>query len=208
MGTLSDNHKFIFIHIPKTGGTSTNSVLREHGRRFQTIEGLHHYILTQKPDWSVRLRNIEHTAAPVLKEFLGTETWQEFHTFSIVRNPWARMVSLYSFIQGLKQHPHHIISHTLSFEEYVEYLIQTRHVSQWEFLSDKNGNLIVDTVLKTEMLSDEGASFMSKLLNKDIIIPTKNTSDHKPYTDIYTPRSKDIVAHAFRNDIEKFEYEF
>lgn len=208
MGVISNENSFVFIHIPKTGGTSVTTVLNQHGMKFIKLRRFRHFILTQHPNWSTRERNIEHAAAQVLKHYLGSKKWDDLHSFSVVRNPWARVVSLYAYIRGLERHFLHKNAHALVFDEFVEYLVATGFVSQWDYLSDADDNLLVDTVLKTETLSSEGSAFISEILDVQIEMPVKNTTNHKPYREIYTARSKAAIEKAFRMDIEQFEYEF
>lgn len=69
---LSHKHRCIFIHIPKTGG--------------EAFAQLFHDV-----DYSVP----KHATALQLKNFLGNEIWQQYFKFTIVRNPWDQVVSMY-----------------------------------------------------------------------------------------------------------------
>ncbi len=82
---ISDSHKFLFIDIVKTGGTAIGSVLELYGGK-----GKHHAIGRPLPELS---RNEGLVAVPTEK------TLQEYFCFTIVRNPFDRLISLYSFCQ-------------------------------------------------------------------------------------------------------------
>jgi hypothetical protein len=73
----------IFIHIPKTGGTSVNGILMRHGRRFL------HY--TEKiPGLRV---SPQHFHAEILSSLL--HGYSVDYLFSVVRNPIDRLRSEY-----------------------------------------------------------------------------------------------------------------
>ena len=62
----------IFIHIPRTGGTSIEK------------------------SFGLTLGNEEkHLSAAELREKAGPEKWAQSFVFSFVRNPWDRIISLY-----------------------------------------------------------------------------------------------------------------
>jgi len=65
---ISDRHKFIHIHIPKTGGTSVSVALG--------------YPEGKTPD---------HRRARVIKK--GVKDWDSYFKFTFVRNPWDLVVS-------------------------------------------------------------------------------------------------------------------
>ena len=89
---ISHTHNFIFIHIPKTGGSSVDSVLKKYVRRFV----LHEYLYP----------NVVHKAEK-RNGFLN------YFSFCFVRNPWDKIVSQYHFNRekfGMENY---------TFEEYV-----------------------------------------------------------------------------------------
>ena len=82
----------LLIHIPKTGGTSVINTL-----------GLHPDI-PQIPECAgvpVQFTLHErHATALVAKDNYTDAEWQHALKLAIVRDPWARLVSLYVFQQG------------------------------------------------------------------------------------------------------------
>lgn len=87
---ISHEHKFIFVHIPRTGGTS---IEQQFG----------HNLKNGRKHWN--LQNC--------KNYLDYQTFNNYFKFSFVRNPWSRMVSLYH-----KKQPR--FTNNLSFKEYVK----------------------------------------------------------------------------------------
>ena len=69
----SDKYKCLFVHIPKTGGTSIESVFGWYsGHRGEQ----------------------DHRTILEYRKLLGTN-FDTYFSFSIVRNPWDRAVSYY-----------------------------------------------------------------------------------------------------------------
>jgi hypothetical protein len=80
---LSHTHKFIFICNGKTGTTSIEAALQSYqeGSEFEVgVEGLY----TPK-----------HVPPATLRAQLGPAIWNEYFTFTFVRNPWDWFVSQY-----------------------------------------------------------------------------------------------------------------
>ena len=78
---LSHSHKFIFICNGKTGTSSIEAVLQpyQEGEDFEVgVDGLY----TPK-----------HVPPATLRSQLGPEIWDEYFTFTFVRNPWDWFVS-------------------------------------------------------------------------------------------------------------------
>jgi len=90
---LNHDYKFIFICNGKTGTSSIESALApyQQGENFEVgVSGLY-----QK----------RHIPPSVLRALLGLKVWDEYFTFSFVRNPWDWFVS--SFFWNHKPNPIH-----------------------------------------------------------------------------------------------------
>ena len=82
---ISDKYKLIFFHLPKSAGKSVNEVLGVKTSDKTNIEsGLKQTILLG-------------TDLLVFNKKMYPEKWEEYIKFTIVRNPWDRLVSLYHF---------------------------------------------------------------------------------------------------------------
>jgi hypothetical protein len=77
---ISHIQKFIFIHIPKCAGSSI----------IKTVTS------GPNPLWKLFQRRVHHEPLDSYRRAFPKE-FDEYFKFSIVRNPWARVVSLYFF---------------------------------------------------------------------------------------------------------------
>ncbi|MFO8053169.1 MAG: sulfotransferase family 2 domain-containing protein [Candidatus Omnitrophota bacterium] len=79
---ISHTYKFIFLHIPKTAGSSVAATLKRN---------------LNKND----LLLCPHTKAVRLK-LTAKDKWKDYFKFTFVRNPWDRMVSAYFFLRNFR----------------------------------------------------------------------------------------------------------
>ena len=83
-----------FVHINKAGGTWMRARLFK-GARHQMLE-------TSSPAALGRMRQLGsrffHASAALQREALGAAAWDAAYTFALVRNPYARQVSMFHFL--------------------------------------------------------------------------------------------------------------
>ena len=83
-----------FVHINKAGGTAMLALLHKYARH-QLLEVAH-------PEAGAKLRQLRsrffHASAPMQRVALGSATWDGAYTFALVRNPYARQLSMFTFL--------------------------------------------------------------------------------------------------------------
>lgn len=191
--------RFLFIHIPKTGGMSIARAI--YGR----------------PVW-------HRTALAYLEsepDFFRART-----SFTVVRNPWDRAVSMYEYSRsgGSKAVALDVVppeGALRSFEHFVfDFIVANRNQlrsmdevfrPQHLFVNDRQSICLVDIVGRFERLGE----FELLLLERGAIrrpirhlnASTKRaTKDYRLYYS--TPRLVDAVAECYACDIGQFVYEF
>ncbi len=98
------SHKFIFVHLHKTAGTSVKEAIQPHLRGNDIVVGadIQAQSSSSKSDHSLLLLN-KHSPAQRIRRAVGMETWNSYFKFSYVRHPFDRLVSLYEFFNRVRR---------------------------------------------------------------------------------------------------------
>ena len=210
---ISYKHRCIFVHIPKSGGSSINhqflpiKVERKHlignyKSRFQPME------------WG-----LQHLRASYILGEVGYDIFSKFFKFSFVRNPWDKLVSQYFYTKSPQRHAlREWIGITIdsTFDEYIEkvynanpLVLQHPHwARQYEFLYDTQGNQMVNFIGKFENLKEDYNTICTILKTKKSKLPHYNQSVRNHYTEYYNNKTKKMVEEVYIKDIETFQYKF
>ena len=210
--------KFIFIHIQKTGGVSISNLLRRYSPTTTPGRGLRHI-----------------SARRALKQ---VENPDDYFKFAFVRNPWDRLVSWYTMIDEARKgvadgtaepmtrrliKKNNLFKYVLrcgpTFDEFVKNCTEKQWMgngyysftfNQLRYLTDKNGEVLVNYIGRFENLAQDISHVFDKLglEASQLEIPHENRSAHSHYSEMYTPETREIVRKRFRRDIEFFGYEF
>ena len=214
----SEEKKFVFIHIPKTAGTSITAAiapfsLYKHEKMKTTGKGF------QVP-YHVPIRLVSKIHSGIRDKHLirGRINFTYFK-FSVVRNPWDRMRSLWHIYGQYK--PKRLKKPEIPFKEFIFSLHKIKNdnvhrkinlpCSWW--LTEKDGeSLRVDFVAKFENI-EEDWKYICKRIGIDVPLPHQNTRDWKTegpttYRKYYDSESRDKIARIFHEDIHRWGYEF
>jgi hypothetical protein len=191
--TLSNKQKYVWFQIAKAGSRTVVNFLHENS----DIEFGFPLRTKKNPGYGRKYK----------------QKWDDHFKFTIVRNPWERLLSFYlnklhthldplitSHIQGIpsfKKFVHTLWRSNLKTCD-VHFRLQTRC-----FPLDK-----IDFIGKTENLQEDFNTICDKIGIPKQELPHKNKSSHKHYTEYYDDETRQIVAEAYAKDIEYFGYEF
>lgn len=203
---ISHSHKFIFIHIPKTGGTTVESLLKDYGVLLQGRGNFHSIYF-------------KHIPTEKLETMMGDE-YQRYFKFSFVRNPWDWLISIYEFCRGFA-YPFLYDSEfsslkvpveyqNMPFEQWLRWFHETFNMQQSDIISNSKGGLSVDRVFRYENLKTDIEELGAELgLSLKQNIPRLKASNRKPLDHYYNSgKSVDLVQKYFSKDIERFGYKF
>lgn len=130
--------------------------------------------------------------------------------FTIVRNPWDRVVSAF---HALQQAGRPCIGRRETFQHFIMTIFQSKGIScdpHFESQHPKfffNGSIFVDFIGRFEKIKEDWAKIAS-IIDCDPILPHKYQSKHEHYTHYYDEECKEIVQDIYIKDIELLEYEF
>lgn len=198
---ISKQKRFLFAAFNKTGTTSIEEALTKYGSSFLELRlRLLHRLIVHDGHM------FKHVRPLYLKRLLGATEWNRYFKFSYVRNPWSRAVSLYFYH---RKNPTKYPLAQRSFEEWVcRGGTGTIRKSMSEFVSDDNGNIIMDFIGRYENLETDFEQICGRIGLGRIELPHLNKSTNNSYKDYYNERTKRIVEEWSKRDIETFGYEF
>lgn len=189
-----DTHQAIFIHLPKTAGTSVSRQLGLPSSRHVSAE-------------TYRVTNPDK---------FGT-----YFKFAFVRNPFDRLFSSYAFLRqggmnhddarfaGQKVVPFDNFEHFLTegFARDVETRAWVHFRPQKDFVCDPSGRNLMDYTGRFERIAEDYAAIASRL-GKPENLPISNKSDRGDYRDVYSPTMLKIARRYFAEDLTIFGYDF
>ena len=116
---LNHQHRFLFIHVPKTAGTTVTRTLSPL-TTFRDIElGGTKYGEALQGLFASRFDLRKHSTGAQIKAKCPGHVWRQFFVFAFVRNPYARAYSVYRFLQRWRDGSHFEIVSEQSFEDFL-----------------------------------------------------------------------------------------
>ena len=192
-----DEVNLLFIHIPKTGGTSIEQYLS--GKYDIPLDqySLYHYI--RHPGISLQHYTYENIIFhPEIRLVEGYET------FTIVRNPYHRIISDLFFLGLANKTMSQEDIYNIIENQYANFVYDNHSKPQYEFIYDMSNNTLYDHiyVLKSETLKDE----LAALGYRDFDIYT-NKGPIENHMDYLNRDSIAYVNKVYAKDFEFFDYE-
>jgi len=185
---ISHKHKCIFVHCQKCGGESIHLALTDTEDRG-----------SPRKHWTSEQYISEH----------GQDLWDEYFTFSFVRNPWDRVISWIRYrdkrwkLYGGELNP------SIIKEEMNKNPGNSQTASYHYFLFSNCGKILLPKYIgRFENLQEDFNIVCDKIGIPRQELPHKNKTRHKHYTEYYDNETMEIVAEKYAKDIEMFGYEF
>ena len=204
---ISHRYKCIFIHIPRSGGSSIEDVIWSAGERTEAnlwmgfIRPMHNKYQTG---------GLQHLLARQVRDEVGRETFAQYFKFTFVRNPWDKAVSQFNYTMQTRPDLRQFagISEHASFEEYLNRTREVPHI-QWEpqvtFLYDQNGELLLDLIGRFEAFDADARAVFNRLGINVPAIPHVNRA-MRPAKPVYSNEARDLIAEHYADDIKTFGY--
>ncbi len=215
---FSERHRCVFVHIPKTGGTSIELFFTGHDWITRNVDDYAIYraerplysaeyggtLCENRPDYFEERLREKHATQRELIEALGRTTWEQSFRFTFVRNPWARLLSVYD--HGLRDAPERMpvcLADWLGERDPVDHMGQPvfrEWVSDWSDL---------DFVGRFERLEQDFAGLLGRLGLAPAPLPVErhgSSGRHDP--SVYDEAARRLVRERCGAEIERFGYRF
>lgn len=198
----------LFIHIPRTGGTSVERTFGYQGG-FDTYD-------------ESRGMNQDHRSAKEVYPLLQ-EQWDDIFKFTIVRNPWEKMVSMYLYklnspfyASQSNEWENRFKRETGEFPSFNRWLINmewaTNRVRVMGCFDQLNyitidGKVCVDFIAEFSTLSKDWGKIREQMQCIEDLPHLNKSKKSYDYRSFYDSETDKTIRQRFAKDIEYFGYE-
>lgn len=211
---ISPGRRYIFVHIPKTGGTALTLALEARAMKDDILIG-------DTPKARARRGRVKALTAPgrlwkhsTLADIEGAVPGMAgFFTLALVRNPWDRVVSYYHWlrVQGFA-HPAVGLAKALSFSAFLHHPQTVTSLRLWPYgayLLDRSGAERATLFARLEHLASDLAPFEAHLGFRLPPVPHVNDSAReRDWRGYFCASDRDLIADVCAADIARFGYGF
>jgi chondroitin 4-sulfotransferase 11 len=200
---INHQHRFIFIHIQKTAGSSITEALN-------------------RLDGSQQL-GYQHS----MMNSLETAIYEGYWVFCFVRNPFDRLVSWWNMMMHKGIHndfSRYLLSNSSNFSEFLDCteviddqnaLIPSMNepypksiaFNQLDYITGKDGRLAVHFIGRFESLQADFKR-ISDAIGVQLVLPHSNAYERKHYREYYSPGDVEKVRRMYKRDLKFFGYDF
>jgi Sulfotransferase family len=181
---VCEPRKFLYMKAAKNAGTS---ILRGHLEK--EVSGVIH--LKDHPE------AFQRWLAGITDEAL-----EEYYIFSVVRNPWDRLVSLSAYLNI----PHS--QFIAQFDHFQQFERVRVHSLPQHLYTHCSGQLFVNRMCRFESVQDDMDLVLKELNLKPAKMPFINRSKHGHYASYYSDSERDKVASLYADEIALYGYTF
>ena len=212
---LSRGRRYLFIHIPKTGGTSLALALEGRAMKDDIMLG----DTPKARNRRGKVKGIKtlgrlwkHSTVADLDGLVSLDELDDLFLFTLVRNPWARVVSYYHWLRRQEfDHPAVRIAKAHDFSPFLHHkLIQEsfRASPARHYMTDARGVERPTLYLRLEHFAEDAEPLFDHL-GFDLTLPQENvTGTGRDYRRFYNEFDSNLVADCCAEDIDRFGYRF
>jgi hypothetical protein len=212
---ISRGRAYVFVHIPKTGGTSLALALEARAMKDDVMLGDTPKALKRRrrlTDTPSAGRLWKHSTLADIDGLVSHGELSAMFCFTLVRNPWDRVVSYYHWLRDQRfDHPAVALAGRTDFTGFLADANTRASLREWpaaRYLRDATGRERCDLYIRLEHFAEDAAPLEAHL-GFVLEVPVVNRSDRAAgYVGYYDDATRDIVAECCAEDIARFGYAY
>lgn len=208
---ISHGRKYIFVHIPKTGGTALSLALEARAKADDILIGDTPKAVNRRAKakaWAGATKLRKHST---LAEVQGLVNIDEFFVVTLVRNPWDRLVSYYFWLKEQSfDHRAVELAKAHQFSDFLNHpetlmTLKTESYSCYVSLPDHE---VSPHYMRLENLAEDRQPFEAHLGYKLDIPHVNRSARNADYRGYYSDKDAEHVGRLYRDDADRFGYQF
>lgn len=188
---ISARYRCVFVHVPRTGGTSIEQALGWFDRLAYDVQ--------------------DHRTVGALRGAMAPEDFAAYFKFTFVRNPWDRVASWYKNVMEDPVHQEHFgVPAGIPFTEFVR-----DHAGIWglqpqlDWIREPGRDIELDFIGRFERLAADFRTVCRRLGTEDLTLSHQLQSDDRTlYAALYDEASRTLVGTRYAEEIAMFDYRF
>lgn len=212
---ISRARRFIFVHIPKTGGTAltlsyearaaTEDILIGDTPKARKRVGRWKGIKTAGRVW-------KHSTLADVVGLITPQDIEDFQTVTLVRNPWDRVVSYYHWLRGQNfAHPAVGLAKLHGFTGFLNHPQTVAALGLWPYgayMRRADGSEKPSRFIRLESLAQDLAPVEAHLGFRLTLPRANESARQRDWRGYYSGADAALVADVCGEDIARFSYHF
>ena len=211
---LSRGRRYLFIHIPKTGGTSMALALEARAMKDDLMLGDTPKAKRRRSrvsDSQAAGRLWKHSTLADIDGLATPAQITEYFTFTLVRNPWDRVVSYYHWLRDQNfDHPAVRLAKSHDFSGFINHphtQISLKSAPYAFYMTDLRGREQCNCYIRLEHFEKDAQPLWDHLGFK-LELGHVNRSNRVGYHRYYTDADAALVHDICADDIARFGYSY
>lgn len=195
----------LFIHIPKTGGTSIEHTLVINDSKNMYSPLPHNSVIPEKIYQKTSLQHQFYSTIKKYSKDCDIKFDNKLRVISIVRNPYEKVISdlfFYKLIDN-KTDPNKVQKIIKKYFKLLPSQCDNHNVPQFVFLIDETGNISKNIkVFRTETLNEDAEAYGLKITEQKHL----QSNCSQPYFKFLNDEGVKIINSVYKHDFELFGY--
>ncbi|MEO1133756.1 MAG: sulfotransferase family 2 domain-containing protein [Cyanobacteria bacterium J06639_1] len=221
---ISLEKKFLFVHVPKTGGNSIQGILKQYSEdeiflRSDYMDGVQNFDLRSRKYDIEKHSNLSH-----YQHVIEPEAYRSLYKFATIRNPWDKLISFcfspHRTHRGNSEWDRDTFIRIIRKVRPLRYYICERSLPDkilekfWAGIGRKgsigvrNLDNDLDFLIRFERIDEDFKVLCDRLGIDRVSLPKRNASKRGHYRDYYDDELKAMVSEKFAEEIRLGDYSF